>query len=69
MFFVLISTLLVSILSAYLWKFTSTKPLSLGLVNDNWSSGKDSTLSLSLHDCSLWLGTEILIQAMLVKAS
>ena len=68
-FFILISTLLFSKLSASLWKFISTKPLSQGLVTDHWSSYWDSTLSLPLSDFCLWLGTEILIQTMLAMAS
>ena len=65
-FFLLINTLLISLLSISLWQFISTKPKGQGLVTGHWpwwSSGQDSVLSLLPPAFNLWPKTEILLQA------
>ena len=65
-FFLLINTLLISLLSVSLWQFISTKPKGQGLVTGHWpwwSSGQDSVLSLLPPAFNLWPQTEILLQA------
>ena len=58
LFFLLINTLLASLLYISMWKFISTKLTGQGLVTGRWS-----LVVWWSGGFSLWLGTEILLQA------
>ena len=63
LFFLLINTLLVSLLSVFVEILFLQSQKGQGLVTDHWSSGSGSVLSPLRPDLSLWPGTETPLQA------